>query len=398
MEQNLELNTTPVPEAGPPQETLQRLLSTKSAISTASSFARSRQAAIGTKTSFREIGTGSTGKVFEKPGTPWAFKVPLVDGQTKLWNNYLMHLRIQESFDTLGEVAGLVEVPRVSWFANADSSFWDENLELFPDQPTFPRRPREIMCMERVFPLPEVVRNCLIDLFCNPAIALEAKREPKNTDCLIRLFFGRRRYGAYRPGGSRFFSFRNFKLHLDQIEMVLNNAEMYARGMADALAVLHWHTQIDAFDVEFVLGSTPLDRNGARRMLPFRQVEELPPGSSTYENATNVDQNYRKRAVSLWLIDFDACNAITMNDAGVRQAVDAFLKTDPFCPRPNTLDKYAGRLWDVFSEQYIATGRRLIKKKKLQGLPAKFIEKIEQKLSDSVVQALEVVHRIRIKR
>lgn len=32
----------------------------------------------------------------------------------------------------------------------------------------------------------------------------------------------------------------------------------YARRMAEALAVMHWETQIDAADVEFVVGSAPI--------------------------------------------------------------------------------------------------------------------------------------------
>jgi hypothetical protein len=62
-----------------PQENLRRLLSTKSAISTSSSLAERQQVAIGTNAAFREIGTGSIGKVFEQPGTIWAFKLPLLD-------------------------------------------------------------------------------------------------------------------------------------------------------------------------------------------------------------------------------------------------------------------------------------------------------------------------------
>ncbi|KAE8343830.1 hypothetical protein BDV24DRAFT_161133 [Aspergillus arachidicola] len=100
MEQNLhlerklhkeELNTT--------RALLKRLLLTRSVVSTSSSFAERRQAAVGCKSPFREIGTESIGKVFEQTGTLWAFKVLLIDRTDKLWNNYLMHLRIQDSFD-----------------------------------------------------------------------------------------------------------------------------------------------------------------------------------------------------------------------------------------------------------------------------------------------------------
>lgn len=317
MERSLQLEEKLREEAESSQELLRRLLSTKSAISTASSFAKNQQAAVGNRAPFHEIGVGSAGRVFGQPGAPWAFKVLLLDRTMKLWNNYMMHRRIQDSFDALGESAGLVEVPRVGWFADKNSSFWDEHLDLFPDEPTFPRRSREVLCMERVFPLPEQIRHALIDVFCPPANASRAKTEAANKDCLVRVLLGRRRFGASRPGGSMFFSLRNYKLHVDQIQELELEAEEYAKSMADALAVLHWHTKIDAMDIEFVLGSTPLDRNAVRRMLPLMDVERLAPGSSTYEHITNANPDFKKRSVSLWLLDFDACSPITMNNAGV---------------------------------------------------------------------------------
>lgn len=190
-----------------PQELLKRFLSTKSGISTTSSFAEHQQEAVGRQNAFREIGTGSIGRVFEQPGTVWALKVLLIDRTEKLWNNYIMHLSIQRSFDTLGDLLGQVEVPRVAWFASKDSKFWDDNLELFPDTSTFPRRPREVLCMERVFPLPEPIRHALIETFCNPTHTTAAKTNPANKDCLAKMFLGRKRFGSSRPGGSMFFFF-----------------------------------------------------------------------------------------------------------------------------------------------------------------------------------------------
>lgn len=170
-----------------------------------------------------------------------------------------MHLRIQKSFDLHGTLSGQVEVPRVAWFANKNSSFWDDNLELFPDDPSFSRRARDILCMERIFPLPEPIRHALIDLFCNPTHATAAKTHPANKDCLVKMIFGRKRFGSSRPG-SMFFSLRNYKLHVDQTQLLQLDAEEYATSMADALAVLHWHTKIDGMDIEFALGSSSTER------------------------------------------------------------------------------------------------------------------------------------------
>jgi hypothetical protein len=42
----------------------------------------------------------------------------------------------------------------------------------------------------------------------------------------------------------------------------------------------------------------------------------------------------RKRKTSLGLIDFDACQSITMDEAGVRLAAKAFAENEPYLPRP----------------------------------------------------------------
>ncbi|KAK1722529.1 uncharacterized protein BDZ83DRAFT_783427 [Colletotrichum acutatum] len=85
----------------PIEACLKRMLSTKSTISTASSFAKRQQASVGVAAKFREIGTGSIGKVFEHPGTTFAYKLSLTKQHDKLWNNYIMHKRSETAFNSL---------------------------------------------------------------------------------------------------------------------------------------------------------------------------------------------------------------------------------------------------------------------------------------------------------
>ncbi|EKV10733.1 hypothetical protein PDIG_24150 [Penicillium digitatum PHI26] len=153
--------------------------------------------------------------------------------------------------------------------------------------------------MEQIFPLPDKIRHALIDAFCNPAIASKVKADPADKDCLVRALLGRRRFGVLRPGGSRFSSLRDYKLHVDQVQELGLDAEEYARSMADDLAILHWHTKIDTMDIDFALGGTLLDRNAVRRVLPLKDVERLVPDSSTYEHTTKADPNFKRRSVSL---------------------------------------------------------------------------------------------------
>lgn len=247
------------------KNTLKRLLSNQSGISTASSYAEFQSASAGQARPFREIGRGLIGKIYEQPGTTWAFKLLLIDRSDKLWNNYVMHLRVQNSFDQLGSIGGRVELPRVAWFANKTSEFWNDNLHLFPDEPTFRREPRDVLCMERILPLPEPVRNAMIGAYCPPHNIENAKRDPKNKDCLIMVFLGRNRFGTSRPSGTTFFSLRNYKLHLDQIRDLGLDVEELCESMADTMAVLHWHAKVDGNDIEFVFGSSPEDRKAIRR-------------------------------------------------------------------------------------------------------------------------------------
>ena len=72
------------------QQELKRLLTTKSHISTTSSFAVAQEAAIGTNTEWREIGVGSRGRVFEQSGSGKVYKLATTTDNV-LWNDYRMH-------------------------------------------------------------------------------------------------------------------------------------------------------------------------------------------------------------------------------------------------------------------------------------------------------------------
>ena len=182
-------------------QALNRLFSINSVISTSSSFAERQQRAIGREETFRVIGVGSVGKIFEHPGTKWVYKLPLVESSNSLWNNYVMHTRIQDSFDKLGELGSAIEIPRIGWFADNKSEFWPDHLHRFPNEQTFTRKPRQALCMERIFPIPEPIRILLIDLWCPEALGDTANASQSNKDCLLRLLLGKNRFVNPRPGG-----------------------------------------------------------------------------------------------------------------------------------------------------------------------------------------------------
>ncbi|KAL8689393.1 MAG: hypothetical protein Q9218_004930 [Villophora microphyllina] len=355
-----------------PKDSLKRLLSMRSVVSTSSSLAERHQAAVGTITTFREIGTGSIGKVFEHPGTIWAYKLPMTDDTTKLWNNYIMNRRIEASFDHLGSLAGQVDIPRAIWYAQANTSdFWNENLDRFAWSYQFERKPRDILCVERIFPLPKPTRDRLVDLYCPPAGREAAKKYQANKDCLLRPLLGRQRQSSQSV--LSIFSLRNFKLHIDQVRDIGLDAKEIAVAMADALAVLHWHTKIDAMDIEFVLGSSPQEGQQVRREIPLDLLLTATTPTSTFGYVTKHQPNFGKRVTSLWLLDFDACSDISMDQAGVDKACKAFVETDPYFPRPNNADRFAQQLWGDFSDQYLATAEKFIERQYHQ-LPARFLQ------------------------
>jgi hypothetical protein len=129
----------------------------------------------------------------------------------------------------------------------------------------------------------------------------------------------------------------------------------YAETMAEALALMYWGAGIDANDVEFVLA-------------PPRE-EHTPP--------SNFQSEYLG-SHCIWIVDFDCCRPMQMDEGGVEQACVAFWKNDPFCPRPGTGEAADEELWIVFKNQFLESSRRIIGEKSRDKwiLADKLIERI----------------------
>ncbi|KAK1471094.1 hypothetical protein CCUS01_06208 [Colletotrichum cuscutae] len=231
--------------------------------------------------------------------------------------------------------------------------------------------------MERIFPLPKPVRHCLIEKFCPPQGREQLMKSEANKDCLVRPYLGRIKYGS----GGQFFSLRNFKLHANQIkDLEMKPADLYL-GMAHALAVMHWVAKIDGNDVEFVIRSSPVAEQVVRTDYRLVDILALKPMTSTYELLTHNPPDFGRRVTSLWMIDFDDCHDITMDDAGIDKAVKAFIETSHYCPRPNSGDNYIETMWKDFSSMYLSFSSTILtklgKKNELGNLPAKFVERLK---------------------
>ena len=217
-------------------------------------------------------------------------------------------------------------------------------------------------------PLLQDVRNRLIDLYCPPEGVSTIKSSDANRDCLVRPYLGRRKLHLGQRSnktqlghGRMFFSLRNFPICLDQAENLALPIVSYAHTMAETLAVLHWVAKIDANDIEFVLGGC--------QPAQTRKTAE-------YEH----DILGRH---TLWILDFDLCRQLNMVDnAGVEQAADAFIKNDPYFPRPAVTESLECPLWLEFSTRYLECSQAIIVAGSNgldSSLPSRFIARVVEK-------------------
>ncbi|KAK5029531.1 hypothetical protein LTS07_005993 [Exophiala sideris] len=302
---------------------------------------------------FRRIGAGFCGSVWSREGSRTALKREDGGPGRSLVNDYNMHRLVLETA-TRQKIS--VCVPRRPHFIkNDDHTWWDLHLARFPTGYTS----CNVLCAERIPPLPRDVRNRLIDRYCPSTLNATIKNNDPDRDCLVRLYLGRRKIQNEARPGRNFFSLRNYPLHLNQAESLQLPILEYAKAMAEMLAMMHWTARIDANDVEFVLGGVPA------------QPE---PGHSRYTHPILGPH-------CLWVLDFDCCKPMTMDDAGIEQAARAFLRNDPYFPRPAISPQHPDNVfWMVFRNRYLEYSQRLVAGHDIAGLnlPEKFIARVAE--------------------
>jgi hypothetical protein len=230
-------------------------------------------------------------------------------------------------------------IPQSHQMIDFSDPWWNSNLHRFPPGYSACRA----LISERIPKVPRSISDKIVDLFCpnNTTLSDFVKRNPDDDACLIRPYLGRRRRHAQDgKSKSRFqrFSLRNVPLHVDQMEVLDLDVKSYAKTMAEALALMHWGAGIDANDVEFVLA----------------------PPRVKYAQSCTFQSDYLGPHC-MWILDFDCCRPMEMDEAGVEQACAAFWKNDPFYPRPGTGEVADEELWKVFKKKFLESSRRIMR-------------------------------------
>ncbi|KAK3936029.1 zinc finger protein-domain-containing protein [Diplogelasinospora grovesii] len=231
--------------------------------------------------------------------------------------------------------------------------------------------PTAALISQRIQPLPARTRHLLIDKYCAPRIRQSALGDPANNDCLVRVYLG----SMVGRANQMFFSLRNFKLHLNQMQQIQMEVEPIARGIGEAMAVMPWAAKTDARDVEFVLGTSSDFRPMGR--FDADELTNLDPGTYTGP-MSRVHQDFFGRKTELWILDFNQVRKIKMDKEGVEQAVQAATINDPYLPRPLGDSEVERRAWNTFVTSYLETSERVIRKEGMEDevmqLPVMFLE------------------------
>lgn len=157
--------------------------------------------------------------------------------------------------------------------------------------------------------------------------------------------------------------------------------------MAETLADSFWKAHVDANDIEFVLAPPPTWLVSAT--LPVQSPEEHISSSSSGSNEhANISRTIKSIMYSeflgeyvLYILDFDCCQPMSMTEAGVQQAADAFYRNDPFYPRPGRENPRDQDLWREFKDRFLQSSEAILAGSSLEQsrLPGMCVDLIERK-------------------
>ncbi|KAF5664110.1 hypothetical protein FHETE_7219 [Fusarium heterosporum] len=298
---------------------------------------------------YQKIGFGQCGLIFHKRVNDTVAKVARPHFHDSLYADCLAHKAVQAAFEAQ-EKAPACRLPKLHAHHDATSTWWVDNKALLAEQhPAFPL-PSSALVSDHFPPLSKAVREELITRYCPKIKYTDVVEDPLNQHCLARIYLGRRR-APHKPLQINF-SLRNFNLHLDQMIEMRLPVDRYAAIIGEALAILHWSAYVDAYDVEFVLGSEVV-------------------------NETEI-------TTRIWVLDFNLCSRFDKETAiqhpaeVIDQLVISFFENDPYYPRPGCDGEIERQVWDAFKTAYISTAEGMCSQANtdatLSELPQKFID------------------------
>ena len=308
------------------------------------------------------------------PGTDLAYKK--APDTKALWQDFrLTNLAYNAAFDTRGMLQEAFKdktIPRIpqchEFELPGSMDWWKANMERFPREH---RTEGAVLLVDRILPLPQRARQALIKLYFEDSeeVQEEAMNDGENKHCLVRVYMGENETLEQQAGS--YDSLRNFPLRLNMIEdLELEKAEL-AEEMAIGLAIIHWQAQVDAMDVEFVIGSAATtggeESRADTRDTPPRQVRSI---------------NFKRRSTHLWILDFDKASEIQLTTEDVdKKLVPAFLGNDSYYPRPNIDEE----LWTSFCGTYLKASRLILEsrmKTRSLELPQRFLDKVVETVKE----------------
>ncbi|KAJ0337720.1 hypothetical protein COL922a_006416 [Colletotrichum nupharicola] len=291
----------------------------------------------------KEIGEGCCATIYALSPSSIA-KVAKPNKQNELWNDFGVHLSIYEAISAI-PTATLVPKPAHYLHAQDVTAWRAAQAKKIPS-----REPNDVLCAERIPPLPRIIRRSLVEVFCPKEQTAEVLENKKNDACLVRSYLGRRRPSSLHTQGT--FSLRNFELTLDKMEQLGLGAMQFVAPIAEALAVVHWKAGSDGRDIEFVLGGPPERRISAEG---FRALDSNVHTQrvTTWRKAGTVDEvaSLQQSTACVWLLDFNQCSGIKADAQGVQMAAAAYWDNDPYYPRltkDGDNDSTEGKIWREF--------------------------------------------------
>lgn len=311
------------------------------------------------------IGTGFCGSVWSAHYLPFCIKREDGGPHRSLYNEKVLQVRVNERIVATSEDRFLV--PRCYGYLSKDNNdIWSRLLDGFPAA----YEACNAMISDTIQPIQASARKQIIKRYCPDESQAQIFADSKNRHCLLRLYLGRRRQASQRNGRRRFFSLRNFPLHMDQVEELELPATEYARVIARGLAFINWSVDIDGNDVEFVLA-------------PPRPQPIVGTYSQQIWDSFLIGQH------SMWLLDFDCCRQITFEHC-VDQIARSFWRNDPYFPRPSSESPADQCLWREFMEEYKRASTEMIPTgpfgEKLRSLvvePASLVAHVLERIEES---------------